>query len=137
MEYYNKKYFPGKGYKGICSFCNEFFYGRLNKKYHKACKIANSNQKASRLNKEISPIKNQIIKNDHILKKYYFVSKNENGIHKNILYREGFDTTIFTSMYPLNENEYYRINKYAYYKIKETNKIIIVPFIQLKIKYKL
>jgi predicted transcriptional regulator len=63
---YGKEFVRGKGYKSICEWCGEEFFGRANKKYHADCKVAKQNNDNSIRNnnnlKEISMKKEHVEK---------------------------------------------------------------------------
>ena len=136
MENYLKPFIPGKGYRGICKFCEEEFYGRLNKLYHYECKIALNNQKASKVNRSFNPLKKTLIKNDRILRSYMYTSLSENGIDMNLLLKQGFESKVFTGVFLVDDCTYYRINKYAYTLDKIPGKLFISTLSELKLKQK-
>lgn len=136
MENYLKSFIPGKGYRGICKFCEEEFYGRLNKLYHYECKIAHNNQKASKVNRSFNPLKKTLIKNDRILRSYMYTSLSENGIDMNLLLKQGFESKVFTGVFLGDDCTYYRINKYAYTLDKIPGKLFISTLSELKLKAK-
>ena len=131
-----KSFIPGKGYRGICKFCEEEFYGRLNKLYHYECKIALNNQKASKVNRSFNPLKKTLVKNDRILRSYMYTSLSENGIDMNLLLKEGFESKVFTGVFLVDDCTYYRINKYAYTLDKIPGKLLISTLSALKLKQK-
>jgi hypothetical protein len=134
MENYLKPFIPGKGYRGICIFCGEEFYGRLNKLYHYECKIALNNQKASKVNRSIDPLKRVIIKNDRILKSFYYDSLDQKGLEIDVLIKHGFESKVFTGVFEDDGHTYYRINKFVYTIDESTRKVLISSFLSLKIK---
>jgi hypothetical protein len=136
MNYYDKPFVPGKGYRGICKFCGEEFYGRLNKMYHYQCKVAFNNQKASKVNRSIDPLKRVIIKNDRILRSHFYDSLEQDGVEMNLLIKQGFQSKVFTGSFVFEGETYYRINKYAYTINENSRKIMIISLHALKIKSK-
>ena len=136
MENYLKSFIPGKGYRGICKFCEEEFYGRLNKLYHYECKIALNNQKASKVNRSFNTLKKTLVKNDRILRSYMYTSLSENGIDMNLLLKQGFESKVFTGVFLVDDCTYYRINKYAYTLDKIPGKLFISTLSELKLKTK-
>ena len=129
----NKKYVPGRGYLHICDFCKIGFYGRLNKKYHKQCKVAFNNLKASKFNKTFGPIKSVIIKNEKILRNNYYESATEDGVDMDKLLAEGLDPKVFTGIYELENLKYYRCSRYLFAINERTGRVIIKPFLNIKI----
>ena len=103
MENYLKPFIPGKGSRGICKFCEEEFYGRLNKLYHYECKIALNNQKASKVNQSFNPLKKTLVKNDRMLRSYMYTSLSENGIDMNLLLKQGFESKVFTGVFLVDD----------------------------------
>ena len=136
-HYYNKPYKPGRGYFGICKFCGEGFYGRLNKLYHYECKVAFNNQKASKVNRSFNPLKAVILKNDKILRSNSFDSIDQNGVDKTSLIKQGIDFNVFTSIIKYRDLTYYRMNKFVYSINPTSGKINISHYISLKYKIKL
>ena len=136
MENYLKPFIPGKGYRGICKFCGEEFYGRLNKLYHYECKIALNNQKASKVNRSIDPLKRVIIKNDRILKSFYYDSLDQKGVEIDVLIKHGFESKVFTGVFEDDGHTYDRINKYAYTLDKIPGKLFISTVTELKLNAK-
>lgn len=136
MENYLKPFIPGKGYRGICKFCEEEFYGRLNKLYHYECKIALNNQKASKVNRSFNTLKKTLVKNDRMLRSYMYTSLSENGIDMNLLLKQGFESKVFTGVFLVDDCTYYRINKYAYTLDKIPGKLFISTLSELKLKTK-
>ena len=134
MENYLKPFIPGKGYRGICKFCGEEFYGRLNKLYHYECKIALNNQKASKINRSINPLKKVILKNDMVLRSNYFDDLDQNGFHMDKLIEQGFVFNKFTSVLKYENQTYRRINKFVYSINQNTSRVTITTFISLNKK---
>jgi hypothetical protein len=134
MENYLKPFIPGKGYRGICKFCGEEFYGRLNKLYHYECKIALNNQKASKINRSINPLKKVILKNDMVLRSNYFDDLDQNGFHMDKLIKQGFVFNKFTSVLKYENQTYRRINKFVYSINQNTSRVTITTFISLNKK---
>ena len=107
MENYLKPFIPGKGYRGICKFCGEEFYGRFNKLYHYECKIALNNQKASKVNRSFNPLKKTLVKNDRLLRSHMYASLSENGIDMNLLLKQGFESKVFTGVFLVDGYTYW------------------------------
>jgi hypothetical protein len=121
----NKEFIPGRGYKGICEFCGYVFFGKADKKYHPACKVAHNNQKAAMRNKDFKELRYFIIKNDEILEEFY-LKGNYLFLTKRDLIEKGFKSSIYTSQVKLKDGTiYYVINKYAYTINKENNEVKI------------
>ncbi len=132
---YEKEFIPGKGYKGICGFCNKEFYGKADKKYHSPCKIAFNNQKASKRNASIKDLKAVLIKNDEVLRDYYESKGNSSFIAVSDLISSGFNSKHYTSTLKLNDGSvYYVINKYAYTISENRKNVQIEKLINLKSK---
>jgi hypothetical protein len=132
---YEREFIPGKGYKGICGFCNKEFYGKADKKYHSPCKIAFNNQKASKRNASIKKIKRVLIKNDVVLRDYYESKGNSSFIAVSDLISSGFNSKYYTSTVKLSDGSIYNvINKYAYMISENKKNIQIEKLINLKSK---
>jgi hypothetical protein len=131
---YNKQFTPGMGYLGVCKFCGREFYGRLNKLYHYECKVAYNNQKASKINRSINPLKKVILKNDMVLRSNYFDDLDQNGFHMDKLIKQGFVFNKFTSVLNHENQTYRRINKFVYSINQNTGKVTITTFSSLNKK---
>lgn len=112
---YNKDYFPGKGYKGFCAWCNQVLYGKADKKYHPECKIAQANEKAAIKRLKIKNLMASIQKLDAMLETHYLTSYHNNGIDRTELKEKGFDFGVFTQKITLDNGwRYFKINQFAY-----------------------
>ncbi|MBK6834793.1 MAG: hypothetical protein IPG89_11175 [Bacteroidetes bacterium] len=135
ISIYEKEFIPGKGYKGICGFCNKEFYGKADKKYHSPCKIAFNNQKASKRNASIKDIKAVLIKNDEVLMDYYQSKGNSSFIAVSDLISSGFNSKHYTSTVKLSDGSvYYVINRYAYKTSENKKNVQIEKINNLKSK---
>jgi hypothetical protein len=106
----------------------------LNKLYHYECKIALNNQKASKINRSINPLKKVILKNDMVLRSNYFDDLDQNGFHMDKLIEQGFVFNKFTSVLKYENQTYRRINKFVYSINQNTSRVTITTFISLNKK---
>lgn len=128
-----KKYIRGKGYLGTCKLCGDTYIGKLDKLYHRECKIALNNRIASDRNKLINSLKRKLIKNDEVLKIFHPKSQFENGVPFYDLKRFSFNSLIFSSILKSTGGyTFHIINEYAYRIDYENEKIYIVKTNQIR-----
>ena len=114
MKSIDKKFVPGKGYYSICNFCGGGFYGRLNKKYHYACKVAYNNQKSAKVKKERYRFNKRLLKNERILRRLFYLCDATNGIELEKAIGRGFQPSIFSGIMIGKKEPWYRLIKYAF-----------------------
>ena len=111
---YNKPFVPGKGYYTVCDFCNEGFYGRINKERHYACKVAYNNQKSAKMKKEVYHFTNRLLKNERILRRLLNLYVAKNGIDLEKAIERGFQPGVFTGIMKGKEQPWYRVFEHAF-----------------------
>ncbi|MFN6037356.1 MAG: hypothetical protein ACK452_02725 [Bacteroidota bacterium] len=114
MKSIDKKFVPGKGYYSICNFCGGGFYGRLNKKYHYACKVAYNNQKSAKMKKETYHFNKKLLKNEKILRSLLYLFDAKNGIDLEKAIERRFQPGVFTGIMTGKKEPWYRSIEHAF-----------------------